>query len=71
MAKRDNTKAIEAFISAKVEIDEMLERLSSLSADHFDTHPDSIHWGHVGALDHYRTKLREISNMAFGEGEHA
>ena len=69
--KTDNTKALDAFLAAKFEIDAMLERLATLSADHFDTSPDEIHWGHVGTLNHYRAKLREISDMAFHEGEHA
>ena len=49
----------------------MLERLAALSADHFETIPDGIHWGHVGTLNHYRAKLREITDSAFKEGEHA
>ena len=69
--KTDNTKALDAFIAAKTEIDAMLARLAALSADHFETHPDEIHWGHVGTLNHYRAKLREITDGAFGEGEHA
>jgi len=67
----DNTKALDAFLAAKFEIDAMLERLAALSADHFATSPDDIHWGHVGTLNHYRAKLREISDSAFREGEHA
>ena len=68
---QDNTKALDAFIAAKTEIDAMLARLAALSADHFETSPDDIHWGHVGTLNHYRAKLREITDMAFSEGEHA
>jgi hypothetical protein len=68
---QDNTKALDAFIAAKAEIDAMLERLAALSADHFETSPDEIHWGHVGTLNHYRAKLREITDSAFKEGEHA
>ena len=49
----------------------MLARLAALSADHFETSPDEIHWGHVGTLNHYRAKLREITDSAFKEGEHA
>jgi hypothetical protein len=49
----------------------MLERLAALSADHFETSPDEINWGHVGTLNHYSAKLREITDMAFREGEHA
>jgi len=67
----DNTKALDAFIAAKTEIDAMLERLVAISADHFETTPDEIHWGHVGTLNHYRAKLREITDSAFKEGEHA
>ena len=67
----DNTKAIHAFIAAKTEIDAMLERLAALSADHFETNPDEINWGHVGTLNHYSAKLSEITDMAFREGEHA
>ena len=67
----DNTKALDAFIAAKTEIDAILERLAALSADHFETHPDEINWGHVGTLNHYRNRLREITEMAFSEGEHA
>ena len=66
-----NEKALDAFIAAKTEIDAMLARLAALSADHFETSPDEIHWGHVGTLNHYRDRLREITDMAFREGEHA
>ena len=67
----DNTKAIHAFIAAKTEIDAMLERLAALSADHFETNPDEINWGHVGTLEHYASLLKRITDSAFGEGEHA
>lgn len=67
----DNSKALDAFIAAKLEIDTMLERLKALSDDHFEANPDEINWGHVGTLSHYRDKLREITDMAFREGEHA
>ena len=67
----DNTKALDAFIAAKTEIDAMLERLAALSADHFETSPDEINWGHVGTLDHYASLLKRITDSAFGEGEHA
>jgi len=67
----DNTKALDAFLAAKFEIDAMLERLAALSADHFETHADEIDWGDVGTLEHYRARLREITDSAFKEGEHA
>ena len=67
----DNAKALDAFVSAKFEIDTMLDRLATLSADHFDTHPDAINWGHVDTLNHCACLLRQITDSAFKEGEHA
>ena len=67
----DNSKVLDAFLAAKFEIDAMLERLAALSADHFEVHPDEIDWGHVGTLNHYRARLREITESAFKEGEYA
>lgn len=67
----DNSNAIDAFLAAKAEIDAMLERLAALSADHFETSPDEINWGHVGTLNHYRDRLRDITDSAFREGEYA
>ena len=68
---KNNDAALAAFISAMTEIDAMLERLAALSADHFECSPEDVNWGHVGTLDHYRARLREITDMAFREGEHA
>ena len=48
----DNTKALDAFMATKFQIDAMQERLKALSDDHFNTHPDEINWGHVGTLNH-------------------
>jgi hypothetical protein len=67
----DNTKALDAFMTTKVQIDAMLERLKALSDDHFETSPDEINWGHVGTMNHYASLLRQISDSAFKEGEHA
>jgi hypothetical protein len=67
----DNSKALDAFIAKKIEIDELLERLMALSADHFNVPPDEVHWGHVGTLQSYADLLRRITDSAFKEGEHA
>ena len=64
-------KAIDAFIAAKLEIDDMLARLQALSDDHFNINSDEINWGHVDTLDHYRARLREVCDSAFREGEYA
>ena len=66
-----NDKALNAFLAAKIEMDAMLARLTTLSDDHFDTHPDEINWGDVGTLNRYASLLRQITDSAFSEGEHA
>ncbi len=70
-AAAPNDKALNAFLTAKFEIDAMLARLAALSNDHFDTDPDEINWGDVGTLNHYASLLRQITDSAFKEGEHA
>lgn len=67
---RNNDRAVAAFIARKAEIDDMLARLQTLSDEHFHTNPDDIHWGHVGDLADMATKLGEITDRAFDEGEY-
>ena len=67
----DNAKAFDAFMTTKFQIDAMLERLKALSDDQFEAHPDEINWGDVGTLNHYASLLRQITESAFREGEHA
>jgi len=69
--RRNQTAALAAFIEKKAEIDTMLARLQALSDEHFNTHPDEVHWGHVGNLDHYAELLKRITDSAFKEGKHA
>jgi len=71
MKRLDNSEALDAFIAKKAEIDEMLARLQTLSDEHFNVHPDEIHWGHVGDLGYYTEQLRVITDRAFHEGEYA
>jgi hypothetical protein len=70
-AARNKDKALDAFIAARAEIDGMLARLQALSDEHFNASPDRIDWGHVGTLHQIRARLREITDLAFNEGEHA
>ena len=53
---RNNDAALTAFIAKKAEIDAMLARLQAFSDDHFGADPE---------------RLKQISDFAFGEGEHA
>ena len=68
---RSNEDALAAFVQRKAEIDAMLARLQALSDDHFGVAPDEVTWGHVGTLEHHAELLKRITDMAFGEGEHA
>ena len=70
-AKSNRERSLDVFMAKKAEIDAMLARITAVSADHFDISPDEINWGHVGTLDHIRARLRELTDSAFGEGEHA
>lgn len=67
----DNSKALAAFIAKKAEIDAMLSRLTALSENHFNVDVQTLHWGHVGDLEHYVGLLKRITDSAFREGEHA
>ena len=69
--RRRHDAALDAFIARKLEIDAMLRGLTELSADHFGVEPDDVDWGHVGTLAHYAQLLRQVSESAFREGEHA
>jgi len=68
---KDNSEAVEAFLAKKAEIDTMLARLTALSAEHFNTDPETLHWGHVGNLEFYANLLKRVTDSAFTEGEHA
>lgn len=70
-ALRNKEAALTAFMTKKAEIDEILTRLQALSDDHFNAHPDDIHWGHVGDLEHYVSLLKRLTDSAFNEGEYA
>jgi hypothetical protein len=67
----DSSKALDAFMTTKFQIDAMLARLTALSDDHFNTHPDEINWGDVGTLNHYASLLSQITDSALKEGEYA
>ena len=68
---QDNTKALDAFIAKKAEIDAMLARLQALSVDHFNFDPAAVNWGSVGSISSVASDLQKITDFLFGEGEHA
>lgn len=67
---RNNEAALAAFIAKKVEIDAMLARLQAFSDDHFGADPERVSCANVGSLEHQANLLKQISDFAFGEGEH-
>jgi hypothetical protein len=69
--KTNQEKALDAFLARKAEVDERLARLQALSDDHFEVHPDDVNWSDVDHVAHYANLLKEITDMAFNEGEHA
>ena len=66
-----NQAALDSFITKKYEIDQALEKLQTLSEEHFNIHPDDIDWGHVSTLEHYASLLKQITDIAFRKGEHS
>lgn len=63
--------ALDAFIEHKARIDDMLERLQTVSADHFETNPDTVNWGDAGFLADIAADLQHINDRVFKEGEYA
>ncbi len=55
--------AVEAFIAAKLEFDDLLERLKDKSDDHFDVDPERVDWGHVGTLNKHLADLRRAAGI--------
>jgi hypothetical protein len=68
---RTDEQPLDAFLAKKAEIDSILERLATISTDHFHVEPGRVTWGDVGTLEHYASRLREVSDAAFREGEYA
>ncbi len=64
-------QALQEFITFKSEFDQLLNRLKTLSDNHFEIDPDDINWANVGDLNYYIKELQKISDRAFSEGEHA
>lgn len=63
-----NEQALDAFLSSKAEIDLLLAKLATHSAEHFHADPEGINWGHVGTANHIRDRLQEVVHFATGKG---
>jgi hypothetical protein len=56
-----NDNAFAAFVAAKSEFDALIAKLQVLSADHFNTTPEAVHWGDVGSVGYAVEKLTDIA----------
>ena len=66
-----NVQALQEFTTFKSEFDQLLNRLKTLSDNHFGIPHADINWANVGDLNYYIKELQKISDRAFSEGEHA
>ena len=62
---------VDAFLATKAEFDALLVDLQRLSNDHFGADPEAVLWGHVGTLEHWNSRLREVADSYFTRGEFA
>ena len=67
----DNSEALATFVAHKAATETILARLVALSVKHFDCMPDAVDWADVGTLGSNLQRLRQVSDAAFYEGEHA
>ena len=70
-AAQNNDQALNAFIGAKVSIDQMLGELQAMSNELFNTHPYEINWADVGNVSRIERRLKELLDMLKMEGEYS
>ncbi len=68
---RNQEQSLEAFLTKKAEFDALLANLQRMSDDHFGAGPETALWGHVGTLEHWNSRLREVTDAYFKRGEFA
>ena len=61
---KDNTNAIMQFITAKGNIETLLQNLTAIVEDHLGHSPDEINWSHVGTMAAIQVALTEVAEMA-------
>ncbi len=60
---KTNDAALAVFMRGKTEIDALLTRIATASADHFGTTPDRVTWGDAGSLGFVTERLKEITEF--------
>jgi len=61
MARAKTVDALTAFVAKKAQIDELLQKISAASADHFGVGPNQINWGHTGSIEYVLGRLRDAA----------
>ncbi len=60
---KTNEEALANFVTAIGEIVTTIDEIKIAADDHFGTHPDEIHWGHVGDANRVLEGLKEIATI--------
>ncbi|WP_291297703.1 hypothetical protein [Elioraea sp.] len=70
-AALNQQKSLKAFLAKKAEFDALLADLQQMSADHFGADPGAVLWGEAANLDHWNSRLRQVTDAYFKRGEFA
>jgi hypothetical protein len=70
-AALNQQKSLEAFLTKKGEFDALLAELQQMSADHFGADPEAVLWGEAANLEHWNSRLRQVTDAYFTRGEFA
>ena len=70
-ATRNQERSLAAFLARKAEFDALLADLQQMSADHFGADPEAVLWGKAGDLEHWNSRLRDVTDSYFKRGEYA
>jgi hypothetical protein len=70
-AALNQQKSLEHFLAKKAEFDALLADLQKMSADHFGADPEAVLWGEAANLDHWNSRLRQVTDAYFKRGEFA
>jgi hypothetical protein len=70
-AALNQQKSLEAFLAKKAEFEALLAELQQMSADHFGADPDAVLWGEAANLEHWNSRLRQVTDAYFKRGEFA
>jgi hypothetical protein len=70
-AALNQQKSLEAFLAKKAEFDALLAELQQMSADHFGVDPEAVLWGEAANLEHWNSRMRQVTDAYFKRGEFA